>query len=74
MLPSVWPPVQLLIEIVALIVEIQDPGVVDEEGEGTAHQRWVVADHGVQKLAVTVCEGHEEIFHGFGGSEDRGLR
>ena len=65
MLPSVWPSVQLLVEIVAFIVEIQNTGIMDEEGEGTAHQRWVVADHNVQKLAVIVREGNEEIFHGF---------
>ena len=47
---------------------------MDEEGEGAAHQRRVVANHSVQKLAVAVCEGHEEIFHGFGGSKNRGLR
>ena len=74
MLPSVWPSVQLLVEIVALVVEVQDAGIMDEEREGTAHQRRVVANHNVQKLAVIVRKCHEEVFHGFGGSKNGRLR
>ena len=66
MLPPVWPLVQLLVEIVALIVEVQDMGVMNEEGEGATHQQQVVANYDVQKFTVVTREGHEEIFHGFG--------
>ena len=38
MLSSVWPSVQVLVEIVAPTTEIQNAVIIDEEGEGTAHQ------------------------------------
>lgn len=43
---------ELLREVVALVVELEDFGVLDEEVEGAAHERGVVADEDVEDLSV----------------------
>lgn len=46
-------------EIGTLVLKVEHRRVADEDGEGTAHQRRVVADHRVEDLAVSRGEVDE---------------
>ena len=62
-LASMGASVELLSEIVALVVEVQNTGVMDEERERPTHERWVIPDHQIQDLPIRVSEAHEQLFH-----------
>lgn len=56
--------VKLLVEVVALVVEVQDTRIVDKQREGAAHQGRVVPHHEVQNFPMSLCESDEKLFHG----------
>ena len=62
-LAAIGASVELPVEVVALVVELENLGVLGEDGEVAIHELRVVADQLVEDLAVLFCKVEEQALH-----------